>query len=178
MQLRYHPPCLSYDAVKHASAINSKVAIPSNNGPNHAVPHILIFCPKVLSTNTPGACAVQEKRRKWTAQQQVRYTVPKSEGFCLIQRITNVEESQVFHTEQDGLCKIVAACTVSVPGKSAGSHLYNELLAQERACDAGLPDVLEVLKAALKVLAVCQNTQACCPTLLVCFGNLQQHKLR
>lgn len=73
---------------------------------------------------------------------------------------------------------LLALVQFPVQEHQAGNHLHNELLAQQWACDTSIPDVLEVLKAALEVLAVCQHTQAGCTPFFVCLGNLQQHQLR
>ena len=62
--------------------------------------------------------------------------------------------------------------------KQAGGHLHNELLAEQGACDTSIPDVLQVLKAALEVLAVCQHAQAGCTPFLICLGNLLQQQAR
>ncbi len=46
-------------------------------------------------------------------------------------------------------------------------YLYYELLAEQGTSDSSIPDVLQVLKAALEELAVCKDTQASCSALLI-----------
>lgn len=67
---------------------------------------------------------------------------------------------------------------LAMKDKPAGSHLHNEFLAQQGACDTSVPDVLQVLKAALEILAVCQHAQAGCTPFLICLGNLLQQQSR
>ena len=59
----------------------------------------------------------------------------------------------------------------------AGCDLYYELLAEQGAGDAGTPDVLQVLEAALEVLAVREHTQAGSSARLIRLCNLHQHFL-
>ena len=73
---------------------------------------------------------------------------------------------------------LLALVQFPVQDSRAGNHLHNELLAQQGACDTSIPDVLEVLEAALEVLAVCQHTQAGCTPFFICLGNLPQNQLR
>jgi len=55
-------------------------------------------------------------------------------------------------------------------------YLYYKLLAEQGTSDSSLPDVLQVLEAALEELAVCKDTQASCSTLLIrlCYLDTQR----
>ena len=56
-------------------------------------------------------------------------------------------------------------------------YLYYELLAEQGTSNSSIPDVLQVLKAALEELAVCEDTQASCTTLLICLCYLDTRRL-
>ena len=80
------------------------------------------------------------------------------------------------NTSQIDVGQTISVCLCSLRMQSR-YYLYYKLLAEQGTSDSSLPDVLQVLEAALEELAVCKDTQASCSTLLIrlCYLDTQTH---